>query len=225
MKRVLSVFLALCMAVGWFAASIYLLGTGSITMRTVMKRYAPPQDTGLPAEEYAPVASMITGYLNGDEIPFQHIYTVNGTEYTAFNQKEQQHMEDVQSLFRLCRMICFVCLGGYLLTELYLLWGDKDRTNWRTFRRTLLAVLAVVTAVILLACIDFNSLFVLFHKLAFTNDLWLLNPQTDLLIRLMPIEFFILYAVLIGLLWLTGMAVLLILSTHYIRRMKGSDIK
>ena len=28
--------------------------------------------------------------------------------------------------------------------------------------------------------------FVLLHKLLFTNDLWLLNPQTDLLIALMP---------------------------------------
>ena len=226
MKRVLSIFLALCMAIGWFAASIYLLGTGNITMRTIMKRYAPPQDTGLPAEEYAPVVSMITSYLKGDEVPFQHIYTVNGTEYAAFNAKEQHHMADVQDLFRLCKLIGFVCHGGYLLAELYLLWGDKDRTNWRAFRRTLLASLAAVTAVIILACIDFDSLFILFHKVAFTNDLWLLNPQTDLLIRLMPIEFFILYALLIGLLWLLGMVGLLVISTLFIRKQKkGSDIK
>ena len=94
------------------------------------------------------------------------------------------------------------------------------RLSWRAFRRTLLAILAAVTAVILLACIDFNSLFVLFHKVAFTNDLWLLNPQTDLLIRLMPIEFFISYAAIIGGGWLLGMAGLLAISTIRIKKMQ-----
>ena len=71
--------------------------------------------------------------------------------------------------------------------------------SWRAFRRTLIAILAAVTLVILLACIDFNSLFVLFHKLAFTNDLWLLNPATDLLIRICPISMFMSMGARIGL--------------------------
>lgn len=96
----------------------------------------------------------------------------------------------------------------------------KSLPHMLTFRHTLIAVLAVVTAVIILACIDFNSLFVLFHQIAFTNDLWLLNPQTDLLIRLMPIEFFISYAAIIGGLWLLGMVILLVISTIRINKMQ-----
>ena len=92
-----------------------------------------------------------------------------------------------------------------------------------TFRHTLIAVLAVVTAVIILACIDFNSLFVLFHKVAFTNDLWLLNPQTDLLIRLMPIEFFISYAAIMGGMWLAGMVAMLVVSTIRIKKLKANE--
>ena len=34
--------------------------------------------------------------------------------------------------------------------------------------------------------LDYDRFFTAFHRLAFTNDLWLLNPRTDLLIRLMP---------------------------------------
>ena len=89
-----------------------------------------------------------------------------------------------------------------------------------TFRRTLLCILAIVTAIIIAACIDFNSLFILFHKVAFTNDLWLLDPSTDLLIRLMPIEFFISYAAMIGGLWLCAMVVLLAVSTLRIKKMQ-----
>ena len=212
--KLLSILLALSMAVGWLAASIYLLGTGNMTMRSLMKHYAPTEDTDLPAEEYAPVVDMITGYLMGGNAPFQHIFTVDGTEYAAFNQKEQQHMEDVQDLFRLCRFVAWVGWGVVLFGRL----SARRKLDWRIFRRTLVAILGIVTAIIVLACIDFNSLFVLFHKVAFTNDLWLLDPQTDLLIRLMPIEFFISYAAIIGGLWLLGMVGLLAYSTYRIKK-------
>ena len=41
---------------------------------------------------------------------------------------------------------------------------------------------------------NFDGLFITFHKIAFTNDLWLLNPNTDVLMALMPLPFFIWYA-------------------------------
>ena len=64
------------------------------------------------------------------------------------------------------------------------------------------AVLLAIVLAAAWACADFDSLFVLFHRLAFTNNLWLLNPATDLLIRLMPLSFFITYAAAIGAAWL-----------------------
>ena len=214
MNRLLSILAALLMSIGLLAAAIYIPATASWVMRPLMTHYAPPEDTGLPAEEYAPVVSMITRYLQGDEIPFQHVFTVDGTEFAAFNQKEQHHMADVQDLFRLCRWIGWGCAGAIVLIGLAL----RKNMHWRTFRRTLLVILGIVTAVIVLACIDFDSLFVLFHKVAFTNDLWLLDPRTDLLIRLMPIEFFISYAAIIGGLWLLGMTGLLVVSTSIINK-------
>ena len=211
--KILAVFAALLLAVGLLAAAIYVPATASWIMRPLMERFAPPEETGLPAAEYGPVAEMITDYLNGGNDPFQHIFTANGTEYASFNQKEQQHMADVQDLFRLCRFVAWLGWGVVLFGGL----AARRKLAWRTFRRTLLAILAAVGVVIFLACIDFDSLFILFHRIAFTNDLWLLNPSTDLLIRLMPIEFFISYAAIIGGLWLLGMVGLLIFTTHRIK--------
>ncbi len=42
-----------------------------------------------------------------------------------------------------------------------------------------------------LAATDFSDLFLEFHLLSFSNDLWLLDPRTDNLIRLFPQEFFL----------------------------------
>ena len=186
-----------------------------------MERYAPPEDTRLPAAEYAPVAKMISDYIAGESTTFQHIFTVNGTEYAAFNAKEQQHMADVQALFKLCngQVWAIVLIAAIALIAEFHLFSE-ERTL-RTFRRTLLAILAAVTVVIILACINFNSLFILFHQVAFTNDLWLLDPRTDLLIRLMPIEFFISYAAIIGGVWLLGMVGLLAFATIRINKTKG----
>mgnify|MGYP003313164905 CR=1 FL=1 len=217
MKHILlSILAALLMSIGLLAAAIYIPATADWAVRPLMTHYAPPEDTGLPAEEYAPVVSMITRYLQGDEIPFQHVFSVDGAEYAAFNQKEQQHMADVQELFALCQALTSIPLT--LCASLILLQKANLTLLFKWFRRTLIAILAAVTLIIIAACIDFDSLFVLFHKVAFTNDLWLLDPRTDLLIRLMPIEFFVSYAAIIGGLWLLGMAGLLVVSTIIINK-------
>ena len=41
------------------------------------------------------------------------------------------------------------------------------------------------------AAVDFEGLFVTFHRVAFPQGGWVLDPRTDLLIRLMPVSFFI----------------------------------
>ena len=83
-----------------------------------------------------------------------------------------------------------------------------------------LAVLAALTAAAVWAAVDFDSLFILFHKLSFTNDLWLLDPQTDLLIRLMPTEFFIHYAAILGGTWLGTLLIMLWCARYLSTRWK-----
>ncbi|MBQ8554526.1 MAG: TIGR01906 family membrane protein [Clostridia bacterium] len=225
MKHVLlSVLTALLLSL-WVLASTLWNITDPWLMCSLMEHFAPPEITGLPAEEYAPVTEMISGYIAGEIDTFQHVFTADGTEYAAFNQKEQQHMADVQGLFKLCNgqaWMLILAIAIALMVEFRLF---SEESPLRTFRRTLLAILAAVTAVIILAVIDFDSLFVLFHKVAFTNDLWLLNPQTDLLIRLMPIEFFISYAAIIGGIWLLGMMAMLTAASVQLRRLQNINDK
>ena len=54
------------------------------------------------------------------------------------------------------------------------------------------AILAAVFFAMLAgwAYVDFDAFWTTFHKLAFRNDLWLLNPATDLMINLFPAQFF-----------------------------------
>ena len=184
---------------------IWMAGASSGGMLTLMRRYAPSEVTGLADEAYEPVCEMITVYLTGGLSDFQYELTnPDGTTVSCFNQREQAHMADCRALFRLDRGVCLVCAG--LLLCSMALWRFCRR---KSFRQGLAwgvgVVLLPVLALLVWGCLDFNSLFITFHRVAFTNDLWLMDWQTDLIIRLMPVEFFITYAAIIGGIWLLGL--------------------
>ena len=224
MKKIPSILLAILLALGLLAIAISLPATSSRLMCALMEHYAPAETTGLPAADYPAMAEMITGYLRGGNEPFQYVYTMNGAEYVAFHDYEQHHMEDVQDLFRLCRFVAWLGTGAALLYGFAL----RKKPQWfspRAMQVTLLTTLMAVTLLALVAVIDFDALFLLFHEVAFTNDLWLLNPRTDMLIRLMPTGFFVSYAAIIGGLWLLGMIALLVISVlPTAKQKKGSEI-
>ena len=108
---------------------------------------------------------------------------------------------------------------------LFFVLAYKKSTAFRHIQATLLIeiilILIIVTQTIMMK--SFDDLFFRFHEVAFTNDLWLLDPSTDLLIRLMPIEFFISYAAIIGCCWLLGMGGILVISTIFIRKAKERE--
>ena len=177
-------------------------------MAFLMTRFAPPEATGLPAADYLPLCRMICGYLQGRLPAFS--YAPEGVE--LFHGYEAAHMADCRALFALDRT---VLLAAALLCALSALLLTLRR-GWRPARGGVRLgaglVLLAVAALALWGLIDFNTLFTGFHRLMFTNDLWLLNPATDLLIRLMPLPFFIAIAAGIAVLWLILTALPLLLS-------------
>ena len=48
----------------------------------------------------------------------------------------------------------------------------------------------LIAALTTIISTDFTKYFILFHKIFFNNDLWILDPSTDLLINIVPEPFF-----------------------------------
>ncbi len=189
------------------AAVIYgIAGDGGLLAREML-RYAPPEQTGLPEAEYAGVCRMTAGYLTGREERFQYVYSdEGGTPRVCFQPHEADHMKDCRDLIALAGRLRWV-FGGLALALLgagVLVPGlRRPMAKGALFGLALFG--GVGAALVVWGLIDFDGLFVTFHRIAFTNDGWLLDPSTDLLIRLMPVEFFIALAVRC-LLWLAGTA-------------------
>ena len=188
-------------AIAWLVFGItgvirWVAGDGGL-MAEEMLRTAPPETTGLPEKDYPGVCEMTAEYLIGRRETFQYV-AAQGTDGTAcvrtevFQAHEAAHMADVRDLIRLDT---WVCLGSGIAALLLTAAGIRRREGRREFLRGMLrGMIGMAGAAGILgiwALADFDGLFVTFHRVAFRNDGWLLNPKTDLLIRLMPVTFFV----------------------------------
>lgn len=117
---------------------------------------------------------------------------INGESKQFLNDKEIHHMEDIYWLFYYGRRFLWA-LQALMVVAIFLLFRRPKSVDH--FVRAL--KIAVFTAIITLsflgalAFINFDFAFTKFHEIFFTNDLWLLDPRTDRLIMLMPLQFFI----------------------------------
>ncbi len=163
---------------------------------------------GITEEALPRVTERLAAYLRGDAPDLDIEEEVFGVYGPVFNEREKLHMVDVLNLFRLERNIRTGCLiAGPLLLIAAALSGRKQLIS--ISRRALVALLAVITlaavgAALLYCTQGFSRLFIAFHHLFFTNDLWLMDPSTDAMIRMLPEGFFAAIAAEAGLSALGG---------------------
>ena len=189
------------------AAVCGIAGNGGLLTAEMLKN-APPETTGLPEKEYGAVGKMTADYLSGRTDVFQHTFSdESGAIYQCFQPHEAEHMADCRKLIRLAEILWlgFGLLGMVIVFEGLMM--PKRRKGIARGVITGLVSAGIVGLVLLIwGLIDFDGLFTAFHRIAFTNDGWLLDPRTDLLIRLMPTSLFIRLAVRI-LMWVMGAAI------------------
>lgn len=80
-----------------------------------------------------------------------------------------------------------------------------------------ITVLALPLIIALACAINFDQLFIVFHKIFFRNDYWLFDPATDPIINLLPDTFFLHCLLLILGIILVGSLCLILLS-RFVRK-------
>ncbi len=218
------------MIFGITGAVRWIAGDGGL-MGAEMLRTAPPETTGLPESDYAGVGVMTADFLTGKQAVFQYaVARGNGTgtacaRTEVFQAHEAAHMEDCRKLIRLDTVIC---IGSGIAALLLTAAGFLPRKGREGFAQGVLWGLRGMAAAVLVflvwALIDYNGLFVTFHLVAFPQGGWLLDSRTDLLIRLMPTEFFIRLGVH-GLLRFAALPVILAVFAHIARKVNRDQKK
>lgn len=67
---------------------------------------------------------------------------------------------------------------------------DKGRTLKNGLEQAFVFAGILLIGMVIYALLDFDAFWTSFHLLVFDNDLWLLDPLTDRMIRMLPLALF-----------------------------------
>jgi integral membrane protein (TIGR01906 family) len=207
-----------------FFSLLCSIAASCVTNENLMKQgflqYAQTGHLGVSPSRYGDYAQAICAYLDGKTAVTQVSDPDTGENKNAFSEKENAHMADVKGIVTTLKIIRWAGGGAAVgaLALLYLKSREKKSqflgSVVRGFALAALCLLLAATGLAIWGAVNFDGLFVTFHKAVFRNDLWLLNPNTDLLLALMPLNFFIWYAgeMLKSMLPVLGMMLLIIIA-------------
>ncbi|WZL71831.1 TIGR01906 family membrane protein [Clostridiaceae bacterium 35-E11] len=157
------------------------------------KKYDITEVTQIQEPDLAKIAEKLIHYLSGKEDDLEIQIKIKGQRAPVFGEREKQHMIDVKKLFQKGYMlrntgVIFLTIAVIILFKLS---QNMYKDIFKSFFNASVVSLTVMTILFLLIQIDFYKYFTYFHEIFFDNDLWLLDPKEDVLIQMLPLEFFI----------------------------------
>lgn len=179
-------------------------------------------EIGISSEELQNTTDVFLDYIQDKRADLDVSATILGQQRQVFNEKEIMHMVDVKNLYLNAMSVKMFAWMGFIVFGLLGYSFDRKNAIKNCTEMFLFGTLSAFTLIVFLgvyAMIDFDQFWLQFHYIFFTNDLFLLNPNTDVLIQMVPSQFFfdlvfrIAGTFLIGMISLCG-------GCFYIRRKK-----
>ncbi|ABR49411.1 integral membrane protein TIGR01906 [Alkaliphilus metalliredigens QYMF] len=172
--------------------SVEIVAFNSQHYRSSFEKYNITEVTGMDMDNLEYAMADLLSYVRDEKDVLDTSAIVNGELREVFGERERMHMVDVKELFikgRVARNLSFILLVG--LSFILLI---KD-TKWKmrllkTLVYTAIGNIALLGVFLLLLYMDFNKYFTYFHLIFFDNDLWILDPQKEILIQMVPEGFF-----------------------------------
>lgn len=164
------------------------------------EKHEVADDLNMEMTDIMEVTKYMMSYLRGNEEVLSIETMVDGEMQDFFNEQDRLHMKDVQDLF----------IGGLwlrrisvliLVAAMIALW--KMKSDWKmwlpsVYQKTLMVLGIIVAFLAFYISQNFNRAFVIFHEIFFDNDLWIFDPRTDYMIRMLPEGFFFDIVIRIG---------------------------
>ena len=146
-------------------------------------------------------------YISGKLQFLETNVTIDGVLTEFYSLRSKIHMADVRNLIINFRNVSFVAIAICILS-LFKVQKLDDAINKlkSAYLKTLLFVGILLFALIIFASSNFDLFFTKFHETLFTNDLWLLDPNEDYIICLLPEKIFMIYGLRIAIAMLIALA-------------------
>lgn len=173
------------------------------------EKYRVTDDLNMKIDNVMAVTEHMMAYLIGKEEKLSIVTDVDGEHQDFFNEQDRLHMADVRNLFLggLKLRNYAVILAIILMIVLRAKKADFQRLVPQGYLHALFVYLILAAILGVAMSIDFTSCFTLFHKLFFTNNLWIFDPETDYMIRMLPEGFFFDMVIRVGVIFIVLLAV------------------
>ena len=189
-------------------------------------KYGVLNDVHMEMSDLLDVTNEMMAYLRGNREDLHVPTIVNGQPREFFNEREIAHMEDVRGLFldalairRGCLLLMALCF-----IILFLLKADFKRVFPKSVclgTGLFFGITAILAAII---STDFSKYFIMFHHIFFRNDLWILDPATDMLINIVPEGFFSDTVLHIGITFFLCVVIVFGLALFFLRKSKKNNV-
>lgn len=209
-----------------FAVPLFLV-TGSVAWEVNdpnlydfgFDKYSISLHTGITDADLRLVGAELRNYFNSDNESLVVRSRVYGVEREIFNQREVAHLRDVKGLIQSV-YIAALLSAAYLAATVAVGFLWYGRPFWHMLARLAMwgggLTLVLVLSVGVFALVGFDSLFLKFHQLSFSNDLWQLNPNTDYLLIMFPQGFWLDATLRLATTAVAGGAILAVPSSVYL---------
>ena len=177
--------------------------------------------TGIDESDLSLVVDNIQDFFNEKSNEKIHMTTyIKGIKKKLFNSKEIRHMIDVKNLILNIKFFNYLLWTAVLIILLIKISLSKDKilNTFRVIAKSyfIYSVSILISTLILLA-LSFRWIFYFFHIISFNNNLWILDPRTDYLIKIFEEIFFMDAAIFIGILTLFS-SIIIFLSVNTINK-------
>ena len=177
-------------------------------------KYNVVKSLNMEMDDVMEVTDLMMAYLIGEHPELSIVTMVDGKEQDFFNEQDRLHMWDVKNLFLGGLKLRAIAIPIFAILIVVLEATKADLTNLlpKSYYRALSICAVLVAVLAALIMTNFNKVFVIFHEIFFTNDLWLFDPRTDYMIRMLPEGFFYDMVIRIGEIFILGLLVLGVFS-------------
>ena len=151
------------------------------------------------------------------ETGLQIMTYVAGEPRYFFSELEIKHMWDVYDLFYYGFIIRNFLRAIFVISLVYIIYKKAFKSLFKSYLIGSTTTLTCLIILVSIISINWNRAWHIFHYIFFNNDYWLLNPRVDLLVNIVPYQFFFAMTSFIGAVFAGGLLLIIATSLLYFK--------
>ncbi|PKM57631.1 MAG: TIGR01906 family membrane protein [Firmicutes bacterium HGW-Firmicutes-3] len=218
-----SLLVSIAIVVVLFIGSLQLVIFNDVLFKWHYETHQITETTKMTVPDLMAVTDQLLEYIKDNEDHMVIESSIDGVNQEVFGEREKAHMIDVKNLYIGARnmqwlsLFLLISFIGYGIIKSKIILSEI----LMRIRYVMPFLLTIMIGIGILFALDFNKYFTLFHELFFSNDLWLLDPKTDIMINMVPEVYFYTVVMMSLFLFLIGIIITVISVTVIGKRIKA----